>query len=75
MSDHILETKITRREFIAGTGGLTFGFSLGAGLLGRASEALAAEAPVRLNAWVTIGTDDIVTIMVQIGRASCRERV
>jgi isoquinoline 1-oxidoreductase beta subunit len=67
MSDHILETKITRREFIAGTGGLTFGFTLGGGLLGSASEALAQQQPVRLNAWVTIGTDDIVTIMVPAG--------
>ncbi len=63
----ILEVQISRREFMAGAGGLTFGFTLGGGLLGRASEALAAEAPVRLNAWVTIGTDDIITIMVPGG--------
>jgi isoquinoline 1-oxidoreductase beta subunit len=67
MSDHILETKITRREFIAGAGGLTFAFTLGGGLLGRASDALAQAQPVRLNAWVTIGADDTVTIQVPGG--------
>ena len=60
----ILETTISRREFLAGVGGLTFSFALGGGLFGRASEVLAAEPGVRMNAWVTIGTDDIVTIMV-----------
>ncbi len=59
----ILETEISRREFLAGTGGLTFSFALGGTLLGRASETLAADG-VRLNAYVTIGTDDTVTIMV-----------
>ncbi len=60
----ILETSVSRREFLAGAGGLTFSFALGGGLLGRASEVLAAEPGVRMNAWVTIGTNDIVTIMV-----------
>jgi len=63
----IFEVQISRRGFMAGAGGLTFAFTLGGGLLGRASEGLAAEAPVRLNAWVTIGTDDLVTIMVPGG--------
>jgi len=61
------EVQISRREFIAGAGGLTFAFALGGGLLGRASDALAQQQPVRLNAWVTIGTDDLVTIMVPGG--------
>lgn len=60
----ILETTVSRREFLAGAGGLTFAFALGAGLLGRASEVLTAEPGVRMNAWVTIGTDDSVTVMV-----------
>ena len=63
----IFEVQISRRGFMAGAGGLTFAFTLGGGLLGRASEGLAAEAPVRLNAWVTIGTDDLVSIMVPGG--------
>ena len=60
----ILETEISRREFIAGAGGLTFAFALGGGLAGRASDVQAAGENVRLNAFVTIATDDTVTIMV-----------
>lgn len=60
----ILDTSISRREFLAGAGGLTLSFALGGSLLGRASEAVAAEVGARMNAWVTIGTDDIVTILV-----------
>ena len=53
----VLETNVSRREFLAGVGGLTFSFALGGGLLGRASEVLAADSGVKMNAWVTIGTD------------------
>ena len=60
----ILQTTVSRREFLAGMGGLTFSFALGGGLLGRSSGTLAAEPAVRMSAWVTIGTDDIVTLMV-----------
>ncbi len=60
----ILDTAISRREFLAGTAGLTFSFALGGSLLGRASEAPAAEQAVKMNAWVTIGVDDTVTIML-----------
>jgi isoquinoline 1-oxidoreductase subunit beta len=59
----ILDTTISRREFIAGTAGLTFSFALGGSLLGRPSESLAAGAAVKMNAWVTIATDDTVTIL------------
>ena len=58
----ILDTTITRRDFLAGTAGLTFSFALGGVLVGRPSESLAA-GPVKMNAWVTIGTDDTVTIL------------
>ena len=59
----ILATTISRREFLAGTAGLTFSFALGGSLLGRPSEGLAAESGVKMNAWVTIATDDTVTIL------------
>lgn len=67
----ILEAKISRRGFIAGAGGLTFAYTLGGGLLGRASDMLvgtaeAAEGSLKFNAWVTIGTDDSVTVMVPV---------
>jgi isoquinoline 1-oxidoreductase beta subunit len=41
---------------------LTFSFALGGTLLGRASEAFAADS-ARLNAWVTIGADNSITIL------------
>ncbi|HLB15854.1 MAG TPA: molybdopterin cofactor-binding domain-containing protein [Burkholderiales bacterium] len=62
----VLETKISRRGFMAGVGGLTFAFTLGGGLLGRASEVFAAPEGAKLNTWVTIGADDTVTVMVPV---------
>jgi isoquinoline 1-oxidoreductase beta subunit len=53
---------VSRRSFVAGAAGLTFSFTLGASLTGRLSEALAAEG-AKLNAWVTIGTDNTVSIL------------
>src|SRR3954453_4191610 len=53
---------LSRRSFMQGAGGLTFAFALSGTLLGRASKAYAADS-ARLNAWVTIGTDDTVTIL------------
>ena len=41
---------------------MTFAFSLGGGLLGRSARALAADAS-KLNAWVTIGADNTVTLL------------
>src|SRR5215210_7239542 len=53
---------LSRRSFMQGAGGLTFAFALSGALLGRASDAYAAEG-AKLNAWVTIGTDDRITIL------------
>jgi isoquinoline 1-oxidoreductase beta subunit len=63
MDPGILDTTISRREFLAGTAGLTFSFAMGGSLLGRPSEGLAAGTAVKMNAWVTIATDDTVTIL------------
>ena len=60
----MLDTVISRREFLAGAGGLTFAFALGSGLMGRASGPLAADGDLKINAFVTIATDDTVTILV-----------
>ncbi|MGB5080757.1 MAG: molybdopterin cofactor-binding domain-containing protein [Burkholderiales bacterium] len=60
----ILDTQISRRGFIAGVGGLSFSFTLGGALVGRVGEALAAGQSTRMNAWVTIGADDAITVMV-----------
>ncbi len=57
-----LETTISRRGFVKGAAGLSFAFTFGGALLGRASEAFAADS-AKLNAWVTIGADDKITIL------------
>ncbi len=58
-----LETKISRRGFMASAGSLTFAFTFGGGLLGRVSDVLAAEG-AKFNAWVSIATDGTVTVMM-----------
>jgi len=55
-------SEMDRRDFVKGVGGLTFAFALGSSLAGRPYEALAA-ASTQLNAWVTIGADDTVTLV------------
>jgi len=64
MNKHIKNTTIdvSRRGFVKGAAGMTFAFTLGGSLVGRMSEAFAAEG-AKLNAWVTIGTDNVVTIL------------
>jgi len=56
---------VNRREFlklgVAGTGGLLLGFALPT----RAeATSVAAVAPLKLNAWVHVGTDDVVTLFI-----------
>lgn len=72
MDKSIFETKITRREFIQGLGAFTFFFGIGlpdiASSLLTEKMKLAADAPVNnpnlnLNIWVTLGTDDSLTIL------------
>jgi isoquinoline 1-oxidoreductase beta subunit len=58
----ILETKITRRAFLQTTGALTFAFTLG----GRATNALAQDGASRFNAWVSIGGDGTITVLVPV---------
>src|SRR5438132_1931896 len=57
-----LDTAVSRRSFVKGAAGLTFSFTLGGAVLGRVSEAFAAEG-AKLNAWVTVGTDNAITIL------------
>jgi isoquinoline 1-oxidoreductase subunit beta len=60
----MVETTISRRGFVAGAAGLTFAFTLG-GIGGRVTEALAADS-AKLNAWVTIGADNTITILCPV---------
>src|SRR5215468_8779391 len=57
-----LDATLSRRSFVKGAAGLTFSFTLGGAMLGRASEAFAADG-TKLNAWVTIGIDNAITIL------------
>jgi isoquinoline 1-oxidoreductase beta subunit len=56
------DTDVSRRGFVKGAAGLTFAFSLSGSMVGRIGEALAADS-AKLNAWVTIGTDNTITIL------------
>lgn len=64
MNEHIKDTglEVSRRSFVKSASGLTFSFALTGALLGRPLEAFAAEG-ARLNAWVTIGADNTITIL------------
>ena len=57
-----LDLTVSRRSFVKGAAGLTFSFTLGGAVLGRVSEAFAAEG-TKLNAWVTVGADNAITIL------------
>jgi isoquinoline 1-oxidoreductase subunit beta len=61
----LLETKISRRGFMKAAGSLTFAFSVAGGLAGRAAQVLAADSAT-MNAWVTIGADDLITVMMPV---------
>ena len=55
-----------RRTFLASASGLTFSLALGgAGVIGK--DAQASETAIKVNAWVTIGTDNTITVMVPTG--------
>jgi isoquinoline 1-oxidoreductase beta subunit len=56
----LLETRISRRGFMQTAAALTFSFSFA----GRVGKALAQDASARFNAWVSIGTDGTVTVMM-----------
>ena len=56
---------VTRRDFVAGTAGLTFAFGLGG--LGLAPAAEAADAPLWPNWWLSIATDGTITVMSPAG--------
>lgn len=64
MNEHIKDTglQVSRRSFVKSASGLTFSFALTGALLGRPLEAFAAEG-AKLNAWVTIGADNTITIL------------
>jgi isoquinoline 1-oxidoreductase subunit beta len=61
IGENSVDTAISRRGFVVGAAGLTFAFTLGG--LGRVPGALGAAQATKLNAWVTIGTDNTVTIL------------
>ena len=62
MNINIKKTELSRRSFTKGAAGLTFAFALSGTTLGRLSEAFASEG-AKLNAYVTIGTDNSITIL------------
>ncbi len=65
----LLAGGLSRRGFLAATGGLSFSVALGAGLAAATSDASAqaGDAGLKANVWVTIGTDDSVVVMTPTG--------
>ena len=55
--------KVTRRGFLAGTGGLTFAIVLGANGAGLLTPARAKSVAQEITAWVRIAPDDVITIL------------
>ncbi len=55
--------KPSRRSFLAGAAGLTFGIAIGTDGLRLLSEAQATAASRAMNAWVRIAPDGVVTIL------------
>ena len=62
MNKHIQTPDLSRRGFVKGATGLTFSCALSGTLLGRVAEAYAADG-AKLNAWVTVATDNTITIL------------
>jgi isoquinoline 1-oxidoreductase beta subunit len=60
----MLETRISRRGFIKGTGALTFAFTFGGMLAARPADVIAQQGDAKFNAWVSIAADDTVTVVV-----------
>jgi isoquinoline 1-oxidoreductase beta subunit len=60
---------LSRRGFLAVSGGLSFSIALGAGLSasGSVQAQAASDSGLKANVWVTIGTDDSVVVMVPAG--------
>src|SRR5258706_517776 len=56
----LLETKLSRRGFMQAAGALTFSFTFA----GNVTKALAQDGAAKLNAWVSINTDGMVTVMM-----------
>src|SRR5215471_141865 len=66
MNSHIkhgtIDASVSRRGFVQGVAGLTFAFTFGGAFVSKVSRAFAAEG-AKLNAWVTIGIDNTITIL------------
>lgn len=59
-------SSMKRRTFLASASGLTFAMAVGGvGII--STDAQAADPALKLNAWVTIGTDGSITVMVPTG--------
>jgi len=56
-----MASRLSRRQFVAGSAGLTFAFAIDLRLKG--ARALAQQASIRPNVWVTIATDGTITIV------------
>jgi isoquinoline 1-oxidoreductase beta subunit len=56
-----VDTSISRRDFVAGTAGMTFAFTLSG--IGHGGAALGATQPTMMNAFVSIATDNTISVV------------
>ncbi|MDB5728331.1 MAG: iorB 2 [Noviherbaspirillum sp.] len=63
MSKQVTSLKLSRRHFLLGSGGVAIGVAFGMPALTKAGQAIAQNARLTPNQWITIGADGIVTIV------------
>ncbi|MEN3365870.1 MAG: isoquinoline 1-oxidoreductase subunit beta [Burkholderiales bacterium] len=63
MTKPVTSVKLSRRQFLLGSGGFAIGVAFGLPTLTKAGQAIAQNANLVPNQWITIGADGIITIV------------
>ena len=75
MKSHIQSLKLSRRQFVVGSGGIAIGVAFGLPAFTASKRALAQNAGFAPNQWVSIAADGTVTILspaAEIGHIKTR---
>lgn len=63
MTTQVTSVKLSRRQFLLRSGTFAIGVAFGTPMLAQAAEAIAQNASLAPNQWITIGADGIITIV------------
>jgi isoquinoline 1-oxidoreductase subunit beta len=63
VEEAVSKSGVSRRGFVAGGAGLTFAFTMAPWISDKSGAVLAASGKTSVNAWVTIGVDNSITLM------------